>query len=280
MHRAGPVAQGCGRKKSLQCRYHGWTYSLAGQLLRAPEMDGVAGFSPESTHLHPIAVHAWGGLVFANLSQSPILPAAFFEDIPERAARFRVGEMKHTLRREYVLSCNWKVYVDNYLEGYHLPIVHPGLFRELDYDRYRVELHRYYSQQHAPLRPVDPAAKMADRKYLPSATDGEAEYFWVFPNLMLNVYFGQMQTNLIVPLGVDKTLTVFDWFSLGELGDADREKLGEFSHEIQLEDISICEAVHKNLAAGVYDRGRYSAKREGGVHHFHGLLHQFLSRGQ
>jgi choline monooxygenase len=280
MHRAGPVAEGCGRRKSLQCRYHGWTYSLAGQLVRAPEMEGTAGFSLEATRLHAVHVGTWGGLVFANLAQDPVPLATFLEDIPERAAHFGADAMKHTMRREYVIGCNWKVYVDNYLEGYHLPMVHPGLYRELDYDRYDVELHRYYSEQMAPLRPVDssgPAGTSGGRKYVPTATDGEARYFWLFPNLMLNVYFGQMQTNLIVPLGPERTLTVFDWFGAEGESEIDRQKLADFSHEIQVEDIGICEAVQKNLAAGVYERGRYSVKREAGVHHFHGLLHHFLS---
>jgi choline monooxygenase len=187
------------------------------------------------------------------------------------------------MRREYVLSCNWKVYIDNYLEGYHIPVVHPGLHKEIAYDQYQVEPHRYYSLQHAPLRPV--AGSGEPRNYLPpeqsGTTDDQAQYYWLFPNIMLNVYLGQMQTNVILPLGVDRTLTIFEWYSADPpanvAADETWTRLLKFSDEIQVEDIGICEAVQKNLRSRVYDRGRYSVKRENGVHHFHSLLHEFLT---
>jgi choline monooxygenase len=170
------------------------------------------------------------------------------------------------------------VYVDNYLEGYHLPVVHPGLHKELDYDQYRVEPHRWFSIQHAPLRPVH--GGQPDRKYDPAATEvPEAVYVWLFPNVMLNVYMGQMQTNVVLPLSHDRTRVVFEWYATEPPAGDDPSwtKLLAFSDEIQDEDIEICEAVQRNLRSRVYDRGRYSAKRENGVHHFHGLLHEFLT---
>jgi choline monooxygenase len=154
LHRAGMVAVGCGKRKTLQCHYHGWTYNLQGGLIRAPEMEGVERFSMEEMHLKPVQVAQWGPLVFANLDLKAPPLAEFLEDIPDRARHFRIDEMRYVMRREYVLSCNWKVYIDNYLEGYHIPVVHPGLHKEIAYDQYQVEPHRYYSLQHAPLRPV------------------------------------------------------------------------------------------------------------------------------
>ena len=97
------------------------------------------------------------------------------------------------------MACNWKVYVDNYLEGYHIPLVHPALHKELDDEQYRVEPRRYYSIQHAPLRGA--AATDADRLYRPDAADDAAQYYWLFPNMMLNIYFGQLQTNVVLPRG-------------------------------------------------------------------------------
>jgi choline monooxygenase len=280
LHRAGPVASGCGQRRTLQCRYHGWTYGLDGGLLRAPEMQGVERFRPEEMHLVPVRVATWGPLVFANIDgKAPPLPEVL-EDVPERVAPFRCEEMRYVMRKEWEIACNWKVYVDNYLEGYHLPVVHPGLHKELDYDNYKVEPHRYFSVQHAPLRAVHGGAP--DRKYDPSKTDvGEAVYVWLFPNVMLNVYMGQMQTNVVLPLGHDRCRVVFDWYSANPpadpASDGEWTKLLAFSDEIQEEDIEICEAVQRNLRSRVYDRGRYSAARENGVHHFHSLLHEFLT---
>jgi choline monooxygenase len=278
LHRAGPVAQGCGKRKTLQCRYHGWTYALDGALLRAPEMEGAVGFRAEDMRLMPVQVAAWGPLVFACLDLKAPPLAHFLEDIPERAARFRAESMRWVLRKSWDVACNWKVYVDNYLEGYHLPVVHPGLHRELDYDQYRVEPHRYYSLQHAPLRPVSPHAP--DRAYVPQPGDDDAQYYWLFPNVMLNVYQGQMQTNVVLPRGHDRCEVVFEWFAndppADVTADARWTRLLAFADEIQDEDVEICEQVQRNLRSRSYDRGRYSPTRENGVHHFHSLLHEFL----
>ena len=282
LHRAGPVAHGCGTRQTMQCKYHGWTYSLAGELLRAPEMEGVERFTPADMRLRPIAVATWGPLVFVNLDGKAAPLADMLEDLPERVAPFHCQSMRYVMRKEYELACNWKVYVDNYLEGYHIPVVHPTLHKEIDYDSYRVEPRRYSSIQHAPLRPIAGAGAPADRKYDPSKNEvGEAVYGWIFPNIMLNVYMGQMQTNVIKPLSHDRTLVVFEWFASNPPEDAASDpewtRLIAFSDEIQDEDVEICQTVQRNLRSRVYDRGRYSAKRENGVHHFHSLLHEFLT---
>jgi choline monooxygenase len=276
LHRAGPVAEGCGKRQSLQCRYHGWTYGLDGTLLRAPEMGDAEDFHPDAMRLLPVQVATWGPLVFANLDLKAPPLAHFLEDIPERTARFHPDGMQFVLRKAWTIACNWKVYVDNYLEGYHLPMVHPGLHKELDYDAYRVEPHRYYSLQHAPLRPV----AGGDRKYLPEPGNDEAQYYWLFPNTMLNIYQGQLQTNVVIPRGTDRCEVIFEWFAAAPPTDAkaqaDWARLVAFSDEIQAEDIGICERVQQNLRSRSYDRGRYSPARENGVHHFHSLLHEFL----
>ena len=280
LHRAGPVAHGCGKRQTLQCKYHGWTYTLDGTLLRAPEMEGVERFTPADMHLRSVAVATWGPLVFVNLDGKAPPLADMLGDVPPRVAHFECESMRFVMRKEYELACNWKVYVDNYLEGYHIPVVHPTLHKEIDYDAYRVEPHRYSSIQHAPLRPV--SGSNPDRKYDPSKADiPEAVYGWVFPNIMLNVYMGQMQTNVVLPMSQDRTLVVFEWFAArppdNPATDPEWARLVAFSDEIQSEDVEICETVQRNLRSRVYDRGRYSAKREVGVHHFHSLLHEFLT---
>ena len=280
LHRAGPVAHGCGKRQTLQCKYHGWTYTLDGTLLRAPEMEGVENFTPPDMHLRGVAVSTWGPLVFVNLDGKAPALTDMLGDVPPRVAHFHCESMRYVMRKEYELACNWKVYVDNYLEGYHIPVVHPSLHKEIDYDAYRVEPHRYSSIQHAPLRPV--SAANTDRKYDPTKADvAEAVYGWVFPNIMLNVYMGQMQTNVVVPVSQDRTVVLFEWFAANPPGDVATDpewaRLVAFSDEIQEEDVEICQTVQRNLRSRVYDRGRYSAKREVGVHHFHSLLHEFLT---
>lgn len=277
LHRAGPVAQGCGKRKTMQCRYHGWTYRLDGSLLRAPEMETACDFTADSMHLMPIQVATWGPLVFANLDLKAPPLDHFLEDITERSSKFAVTTMRYVGRKSWLIECNWKAYVDNYLEGYHIPVVHPTLHKELDYEEYKVELHRYYSLQHAPIR----AGRGGDRKYEAGTAGEEAQYYWLFPNLMLNIYMGQMQTNIVIPRGHDRCEVVFEWYAHTPPADLANDpawsKLMAFSDEIQAEDIEICEQVQKNLRSRSYDRGRYSPTRENGVHHFHSLLHEYLT---
>jgi choline monooxygenase len=283
LHRAGPVAEGCGTRQTLQCRYHGWTYALDGRLLRAPEMEGTSGFIASDFRLKAVRVETFGPLVFANLDPAAPSLGEVLDDIPRRAAGFHVDGMRWVMRKSWTLACNWKVYVDNYLEGYHIPVVHPALHKELDYGEYRVEPHRWWSLQHAPMRPVHGTAADGERKYVPEAEGEQAQYYWLFPNTMLNVYKGQMQTNVVLPRGHDRCEVVFEWYSAtlpqDPAADAQWSKLVAFSDEIQDEDIAICERVQRNLRSRAYERGRYSALREVGVHHFHSLLHGAMDDG-
>ena len=275
-HRAGPVAQGSGTRRVFQCGYHGWSYSLNGRLLGTPEFDGVECFSKEAVCLTQFRVETWGALVFVNLDQDGASLGETLEDLPSLISHCDLTTMKFAARKDWLVDCNWKVYVDNYLEGYHIPIVHPSLNREIDYARYRTETKRYYSIQHSPIK--DSATRLQKD---PEALKNEAQFLWVFPNLMLNVYPNNYSTNLIVPLGPERTLTIFEWyFRDPDRGDVQEELKSaiEFSDEIQREDIAICEAVQRGLRSRTYTSGRYSVKRENGVHHFHGLLSDFLIR--
>ena len=261
-HRAGPVAHGAGKRPVLQCGYHGWTYALDGQLLRTPEFDGVADFDRASCSLPRFQIEVWNELLFVNLDPNATPLADYLGDlVSELSARDYRG-FRLAARKDWELDCNWKVYVDNYLEGYHIPIVHPSLFRELDYPNYRTETRGRFSIQHSPVKRPD--------RIRTTSTSDEAKYYWLYPNLMLNVYPDNFSTNLILPLGHGRTLTVFEWFFRDP--DAVRNEIDEtvaFSDEIQIEDIAICEAVQRGLRSSTYDTGRYSPQRENGVHHFH-----------
>ena len=199
--------------------------------------------------------------------------AASLGALPAELSPRGLSAMRFALRKDWELGCNWKVYVDNYLEGYHIPIVHPGLMKEIDYGSYRTETRGFWSEQHSPVKPRPGGRIRVERP------GDEARFFWVYPNLMLNVYPDNFSTNLIVPLGHDRTLTIFEWYFRDPDSAPSQAKLAEtvaFSDEIQLEDIAICERVQKCLKSRTYERGRYSVARENGVHHFHSLLSKAL----
>src|SRR5277367_111187 len=281
-HRAGPIASGSGCKNVLRCGYHGWTYTLDGRLIGTPDIDGVEFFDRSTIGMVPLRCETWEQFIFVNFDPNAEPLSVWLGKIPEQARGFEFPGLQLVERRDYIIDCNWKVYVDNYLEGYHIPIAHPGLMREIDYSQYRTETYRYYSQQFAPIRALKPNDS-TDRTYAPgTGALKEALYFWVFPNLMLNIYPDNISTNLIVPLSHDKTLTIFEWFfftvseSEGHMQERIQRAIA-FSEEVQQEDIGLCQAVQRGLQSATYDRGRYSPKRENGVHHFHLLLSEFLA---
>jgi choline monooxygenase len=261
------VACGSGRRPVLQCGYHGWTYSLDGTLLTTPEMDGAEKFDRADFCLPRFRVETWNDLLFVNLDgDAPPLADVLGAELFERFGNRDTSGYRLARRKDWELACNWKVYVDNYLEGYHIPIVHPSLFRELDYPNYWTETKRHYSIQHAPL-------KRPERIRTASPAD-DVDYYWIYPNLMLNVYPDNFSTNVILPLGHDRTLTIFEWYFRDPDSPEVKKMIDDtvaFSDEIQIEDIGICEAVQRGLRSSTYDRGRYSPARENGVHHFHGL---------
>lgn len=263
-HRAGPIAQcdGLGAK-ALRCRYHGWTYTLEGQLRSAPEMKDAVDFDVSSIHLPQLAVKIWQGLVFAAVDEANA-PAfdAFVAGIDARLGADRgLEHYGNHHRASYDIDCNWKVYVDNYLEGYHVPHVHPGLNKLLDYRSYRTELSDWYSLQWSPLE--------SDASLY---GNGDALYYWLWPNTMLNILPGRLQTNTVVPLGVDRCRVMFDSYYAASDDAAKRDADLAFSDEVQHEDLGICEDVQRGFASGSYVPGRLNPLRETGVHHFHELL--------
>ena len=262
-HRAGPLALCSGTGMgALRCRYHGWLYDQEGRLVGAPEMQGARGFEPSAERLPALRVAEWQGLVFVAVDGGVPEFAAVYGGIAERIAPIDLGAMRFARRDVFEVRCNWKVYVDNFLEGYHLPMVHPGLSKLLDYRAYDTEVHDWYSLQHSPLRNSEDIYGA-----------GQAFYYFVYPNVMLNIMPGRLQTNRILPLGPQRCRVEFDYYyaqDAAALARVARDR--EFSDEIQAEDITICEAVQKGLASGYYDAGRLCPKREAGVWHFHERL--------
>jgi len=269
-HRAGPLAEGAGQAPRLVCRYHGWTYDLRGQLQRAPEMTGTQDFDVDTIRLRPVQVHVFGPLIFAALDPATAPFEEFHPRLAAECAPFRIERLRHIVTIDYPVAANWKLYVDNYLEGYHVPMVHPALNREIDYRAYVTELAPRRVLQHAPVRAESATV------YRQDAGAPDARYYWLYPNLMLNLYGGHLQVNAVIPDGVDRTVVRFAWF--GPEADALRANgpefraLVRFAETVQAEDAAICERVYRNLRSSAYVPGPYCVARESGVHHFHRLM--------
>ena len=267
-HRAAVVmSDEAGTASKLRCRYHGWTYDLAGCLRGAPEFEGVADFRQEDNGLVPVAVDTWGPFAWVHMGKAPGSLRDFLTPLPERSAALGMDKLRWVERRTYELACNWKVFVDNYLDGgYHVNTVHPGLAGALDYAHYRTDLFANTSVQSSPLvASNDPGVAQV-------RTGDAAYYWWLFPNLMINVYQGVMDTNLVLPLGSDRCRVIFDFYFAGDVAADYVKKSIEVAEQVQREDMGICAEVQRGLASRSYDTGRFSVRREAGGYHFHQLL--------
>ncbi len=270
-HRGGPLATEDCNTKVLQCKYHGWTYLLDGSLRGTPRFDRTELFDKKDYGLVPVRSGLWERMAFVHLSEDGEPLEKVFRGIRERIGPPGLGAMHFYKRVTYEVQCNWKVYVDNYLEGYHLPYVHPELCTLLDYQQYVTETFEFSSLQQSPLQKNDS----------PYQGDGPAFYFFVWPNFMLNILPGRLQTNTVVPLSSKSCQVRFDYYysNLDSPKDLDAaEDDIRYSDRIQQEDIEICEHVQRGLESQAYDKGRFSPECENGVYHFQCLLKKAYER--
>jgi choline monooxygenase len=276
-HAAAVVTEPCGQTALLHCPYHGWNYGLDGSLKGMPEFEGVENFDRAQNGLVPIRVETWECFVFINLDNHAAPLAEFLGGLVGRMAPLGISKLHYFDRRTYDINCNWKVFVDNYLDGgYHVPHLHKGLNSVLDYKQYTIENEGRYCLQSSPMVSSNTdAATGAARK------GDRAWYFWQHPNLMINCYEGYMDTNLVIPVDVDHCHVIFDFY-FGDIRDARREyneQSVNVGNRVQEEDLDICEDVQRGLKSRAYRAGRLSVRREAGEQLFHRLLAADLKSG-
>jgi len=276
-HAAAVVTEPCGQASILHCPYHGWNYGLDGALKGMPEFDGVKNFDREKNGLVPVKADIWEGFVFVNLDPQAMSLKDFLGGLVKRVAPLGLSKLHYFDRRVYDIHCNWKVFVDNYLDGgYHVPHLHKGLNSVLDYKQYTIENEDRYCLQSSPMvSGTEDAATATTRK------GDRAWYFWQYPNLMINHYQGYMDTNLVLPLDVDHCRVIFDFY-FAEVDQAHSEYNQQsvaVGARVQEEDLGICEAVQQGLKSRAYRAGRLSVRREAGEHLFHRLLAADLKAG-
>ena len=249
-HRAGAlVADGSGNcGQDFTCRYHGWRYALDGRLKSAVDFGQAPGFDPRAFGLFPIRVETWRGLVFANLD-AEAAPLSRLTAPVERAWGPEMTGHPLTERRVHRLACNWKTYVENYLEGYHLPMVHPEFDEDVVVADYRVEIEDEVVFHHAPARDAGVYA---------------GQWAWLWPNLALNVYRHGFMVERMTPVGPQATQ--LDYFYFFDPARTDElAAMFAVSDRVTAQDKQVCEEVARNLAAGVYQGGVFSPKHEQAV---------------
>jgi choline monooxygenase len=256
-HRAGPLIDGdrAACTSGFTCKYHGWSYALDGRLRNARDFGAASGFDPRNFALVPLQVETWRGFVFVNSDASASPLGQMMVPLDHRLGDRDFSGLVHAERRTHDIACNWKIYVENYLEGYHIPNVHPGLAAQMDTARYQVTIDGAICFHSAP--PRDAGA---------SVYDG----VWAFalPHLGFNSYGDDgLMLERIVPLGPAATRLVYDYYmpqALAANAQA-RQRILATSAIVTAEDKWICEKVQANIDAGVYDTGILSPKHETGV---------------
>lgn len=268
-HRGGPLAyENCSLSK-LQCKYHGWVYDLNGNLKSARGFK-KSELKVEDYDLTPVNIAEWMGQVFVNLSSNPVDLGSQIDEIKTLVSPIDFSNYAFKFRESYEINCNWKVYMDNFLEGFHIPFVHPELNKVIDYKSYKTEIYDRFSLQWCPL---DSELSPYGKSQTPE--ENKAFYFTIFPNIILNIAPGRLQTNIVEPKGSKSCVVHFD-YHFDNPEETNIEQDAEFSEIVQQEDILICESVQKGLESNGYDQGKFSPLHEQGVLHFQSLIRNSL----
>lgn len=273
-HRANLVSLGAGKVKKLTCMYHGRRFGLDGKFEHMPEFAEAEDFPRPCEDLYAFPLRKWGPWLFAGLN-----PAFDFQEVLD-IMNERIGFLPleqfafdESLSKDYLVHAHWALYCDNYLEGFHVPFVHEGLNKVLDYGSYTTEIYKHCNLQ---IGYADEGTEVFDLPsgHVDQGKNVAAYYYWVFPNMMFNFYPWGLSVNIVRPLDLNRTKVsflsyVYDPGKLGKGAGTDLEK-------VEREDEFVVENVQRGIRSSFYRGGRFSPKREKGVHHFHRLLSAYL----
>ena len=277
-HRAMTLVEHAGCEKKLTCRYHGRQFDMDGVFRSMPEFKACQHFPRPDDNLRQIPCAAWQGLRFASLDPEHTLEQLTQEmDARVNFLPFSQARFDPTRARDYLVRANWALYVENYLEGFHIPFVHASLAQALDYAAYEHELYPLASLQ------LGVASGGDDTFDIPHGHPDHgrniaAYYYWLFPTTMINVYPWGVSLNDVQPLGMGRCKVrflpyVWDESRLDQGAGADLDR-------VEREDESVVEQIQRSIGSRHYTTGRYSPTREQCVHHFHRLLAERLNAEQ
>jgi choline monooxygenase len=266
-HRGSRLLNGSGQcGKAIRCLYHGWTYRLDGGLIGVPEGRSIAELDKSQLGLFPARVETLCGLVFVNLDIHARPLAEQVAGLPERLERYGIERLQNYGEWHGTQPANWKIVLDNYNEGYHVPIAHPGLMRLLDYKHYDVELHDNWVWFEAPLRDK-PSGNRLERAYqklvrpmpgLGSADTRVWRYVYIYPNTTIDLYPDQVTTWQINPRGIGATHDRWSCYRAQQPSTAMRavQRLNHrLNNEVAAEDAELVARVQAGMATTGWQPG-------------------------
>ena len=279
-HRATEVAHGHGKRMSLQCPYHAWTYGLNGCLRQAPRSEREPGFNMDDYGLLPVGVAEWGPFVFVNRNLDAPPLEAYLGRLPQilEDAGIDFSRLRYHDRSDWELAANWKAVVENYLECYHCPTAHPDFSKviDVDPDSYRLTSDEWFSSQ------ISQTRTGAERRELPYNPDGEiaeAHFHWLWPTFTINVFPGRPNLGVLafVPAGPGKTASVIDHFYGEDVTDDEIAAIQEFGNQVGLEDQGLVESIQRAAESGGLAEGRLMLSSEHLIQHFQRLVERALA---
>ena len=251
-----PVGTGtCG---TIRCPYHHWVFDDRGALAAAPHFGDDPDFRLDDWPLEPAHVDQWRGLLFVALDPVESLLDQL-GGLPEQLADEPIERYTATDTARVEFDANWKVYTDNFVEGYHIPGIHPAFFDAIDFRQFETTVHDNYIRMTAPPRP---------------GLFYKGMWLWMWPNWTLSLFQGGINTSRINPLAVDRTEQLYDfWFE--DAGDSAAEfRAGTVSSNVAVvhEDVGVCADIQRNFAAGAYTPGPLSPRHEQAVAYYQGRV--------
>jgi choline monooxygenase len=276
-HRGSPLFDcGAGNTKSIRCPYHNWIYGLDGRLERVPDFEDGDELDLDQWNLHPVQVDTWGGLVFVAIEPDESLNTQLGATIDELSAEPMESATLVATER-LVFNANWKIYTDNFVEGYHIPGIHPAFFRGIDFSKFETTAHDGLVRMTAPA---------ADELFY------RGRWLWMWPNWTLSLYPDGFNTSRINPISESRTELLYHfYFQNAEKGqDVDSGQNAEARDQeayadtiarnmaVIREDFGICERIHRNFESGAYEPGPLSPKHETGVAYFQDRVQRTLAR--
>jgi choline monooxygenase len=252
------LPEGTGKCPLLRCPYHQWIYDQTGALRQAPSFGNDPGFHLEDWPLEKAQLAEWRGLLFIAIDAERSLIDQL-GDLPEETAEAPIETYTAVEQHRFTMRSNWKTYTDNFVEGYHIPGIHPGFMRVIDFTHFETVARRGLVRMTSPQR------------------DGSiygGKWLWMWPNWTLSIFPGGMNTSRINPTSVASTDLTYDFYfsDISAENEASRRNTIETNCGIVREDFGICEHTQDNYASGGYTPGPLSPRHEQSVAYFQGLV--------
>jgi phenylpropionate dioxygenase-like ring-hydroxylating dioxygenase large terminal subunit len=264
-HRAARLVDGeqgnCGKR--ITCPYHAWTYATDGRLVGVPLRASYPGLDPDRYGLAEVEQEVWRGFVFVRFA--PGLPSVA-DQIAPYAAELAPAPLEDLVPlgppRVQTRHVNWKNVADNYSDGLHIPVAHPGLMRIFGRS-YTIEAREWVDKMSGQLV-EQPSAQASERMYqkliheMGLAENARWAYYKLWPNAALELYPDQIDLMQFVP--VTPTETQLRYINYG-LPDARREMKAarylnwRINRRVNVEDKELIERVQAGMASSSYTVG-------------------------